>query len=115
MSLPPRPSAVSVLVVRVSEIRNPSLLPITLDVSLAPCGTTKSWDPEPLSSLGVFPVDQPGSYAVPVGGALDRLRSKGVNELKDVCLQVAARHTRGRELSGPLEITLAELEWRREK
>jgi len=104
-----------VIVLRVSEIKNPAKASFSLETGLAPCaGVTRTWEPERLTSLGVYPADQPASYAVPVSAAtLDRLRTRGVSDLKDVCLQVKLRLMR--QAGDAVEVVLAAPEWQQEK
>jgi hypothetical protein len=116
LPLPARPTSSSVLVLRVADVKNPALAPVSLDVALAPCSAAaKSWEPERLASLGVYPADQAASYSVAAAAALDRLRNRGVADLKDVCLQVGLRRLHERTPADALEITLAAPEWREEK
>jgi hypothetical protein len=116
LPLPPKPSAASVLIVRVTEIQNPDLTPVSLDVAFAPCsGSAKIWEPERLASLGVYPADQLGDYSVPVTRALARLTSRGVTDLKDVCVQVRLRLPQDRKPSSSIEVTLIAPEWRDDK
>jgi hypothetical protein len=116
LSLPARPTSNSVLVLRVAEIKNPARAPISLDAALAPCpGSAKTWEPERLASLGVYPSDQAGSYSLPVTAPLGRLRARGVTDMKDTCLQVSIRLIKGREPVDSVEVTLAAAEWREEK
>jgi hypothetical protein len=100
----------------VKEIKNPALAPISLDVALAPCpDTAAKWEPEHLSSLGIYPANAAGDYAVSVTQALARLRGRGVTDLKGVCLQTRLRLPRAGEPAGPVEVTLGAPEWRDEK
>src|SRR5262245_52341537 len=82
LPLPPRSGTASELVLRVAAINNPDRIPISLDVALAPCSTSDKWEPERVTVLGVFPVDQPGTYAAPVETALARVRGKGIEDPK---------------------------------
>jgi len=112
LPLPPRPTASSVIVLRVSAIRNPTLIPLSLDVALASCpDSDKSWQPERLSSLGVYPPDQPGSYSLAVTAALRRLRGRGITDSTRMCLQVRARRLHAGEAADALEVSLAAPEW----
>jgi hypothetical protein len=115
LRLPARPTASSEIVLRVAEITNPALAPLSLDVAFAPCSdSARTWEPEHVASLGVYPPDQAGSYAVPVTAPLGRLRSRGVGDLKDVCLQVRLRLLH-EQPADALEIRLSAPEWRDEK
>jgi len=113
--LPSRPNPSSVIVLRVSALKNPAKAPFSLETALAPCtGATKTWEPEHLASLGVYPPDEAASYTVPVTDAtLRRLHDRGVVDMKDACLQVRVRVVR--EPADGLEVTLAALEWRDSK
>jgi hypothetical protein len=110
--LPARPNPSSVIVLRVSALKNPSNAAFSLETALASCtGATKAWEPEHLASLGVYPPDQAATYTLPVTAAtLSRLRDRGVADIKDACLQVRVRVVR--EPADGLEVTLGALEWR---
>jgi hypothetical protein len=113
--LPLRPNPSSVIVLRVTALTNPSKAPFSLETALAPCtGATKTWEPERLASLGVYPPDVAASYVVPVTAVtLGRLRDRGVADVRDACLQVRVRVVR--EPADGLEVTVAAPEWRDEK
>jgi hypothetical protein len=112
LPLPPRPTASSVIVLRVSAIRNPTLISLSLDVALAPCpDSDKSWQPERLSSLGVYPPDHAGSYSLPVTAALRRLRGRGITDSAPMCIQVRLRRLHPGEAADALEVSLATPEW----
>lgn len=116
LPLPPRPGPATVLVVRVSDIKNPASDAISLDVALAPCAESgRRFEPEHLASLGIYPASEAGDYAVPVTQAIARLRNRGVTDLKGVCMQARLRLPQGRKPAGPIEVTLAAPEWREEK
>ena len=109
--LPSRPNPSSVIVLRVSVLKNPAKAAFSLETALAPCtGATKTWEPEHLASLGVYPPDEAASYTVPVtAAALGRLRDRGVVDIKDACLQVRVRVVR--EPADGLEVTLGAPVW----
>lgn len=116
LPLPLRPGTSSVIVLRVSAIRNPTVTPLSLDVAFAPCpDSDKSWQPERLSSLGVYPPDQPSSYSLPVTAALRRLRGRGITDSTVMCLQVRARRLHAGEPADALEVSLATPEWQDQK
>jgi hypothetical protein len=113
LALPARPASASVIVLRVAEIKNPTQAPLSLDTALAPCPDSgKTWEPERLASLGIYPPDRAGTYTVPVTAGLGRLRSQGISDLKGVCLQVRMQLLQRRDPEGPLEVTLASPDWR---
>jgi hypothetical protein len=104
------------MLLRVSENKNPALAPLSLDVAFAPCvASAKGWQPERLASLGVYPSDQAGSYSVPVASALERLRSRGVSNVKDVCVQVRLRLLHPGATADRVELALAAPQWQKEK
>jgi hypothetical protein len=104
-----------VIVLRVREIANPSNAAFSLDTALAPCtSASKTWEPERLANLGVYPPDQPTSYTVPVSDTvLGRLRTYGVTDVKDACLQVTLRTLRAP--AAAVDVTIDPPEWRAEK
>src|SRR5688572_13347409 len=54
LPLTPRPNAAAPLTLRVTAIKNPDQIPISLQVSLAPCSASGTWAPERVAVLGVF-------------------------------------------------------------
>jgi hypothetical protein len=113
LTLPPRPSASAILVLRVESVTNPANAAILLATALAPCtAEAPPFAAEPVASLGLFPPDQPGSFTLDTTAAMTRLRARVAPGLDTVCVRVELRRSQPQARWEGVSVTVAPLEWR---
>jgi len=111
-------AAPPILELSVTKVVNTAKIPVTIFVSFSPPGAKAESEPEkiPIGNFSLYPPDLPGKFLLPASDAFRKLKDEGADlQAKEVRLQLEMKPIHETKMDAPIEVTIAEPQWRRDE